>query len=921
MTGKRSFWLFLLLASMLTFNGCAYYNYIYNAKKNFDKGVKTKSAATVPQGAGRADFDKVIDGCATMLEFFPDSRWVPDALLLIGKAYYETDQFSKAERKFVELETNYPNHPLVSEAHLQKARCWLALKRTREGRNLLASLQSNPDPAVNYSAKLILAEGLLADSLFGEALEQFNSLKGKAPDKILETRNTEKRLECLLRIDKKLDAIDAIGDLLKMKESRVKQHELFMKRASLWSQTGQQKTAIADLVKLEKNSDFRVQRNRTRAELSIAYFTDGDTTKALEIWDDLLSTDKIHGEETSIAGLYRGKLIYFSGGIDSLYKADFERSKRDRPGSIYAQQADSLLQRISWLKTIETKKSTALTQINFLNDLLVGNPVPDSIQHRYLVRANGRPTSVADTSHRSESDKLDKSQVEDSQSKPDQPKEKDKETEKNGDDQKLTLHKSIAPDPIKKVGDAAKAVPEKIASTTTTKEASAISSKGKLSKESAESSKVDAIHDEVKSESPDQSISAQPPETVERSERPIEADMKVAEASKPEVEPIDSTKTLTKIQDELTKSDFEDSLNIKALGRPDSTSRDSTSIADSLADVAVPLDTAAIKLALVDQIKQLIKVYDEIKDDCFKRKDTTNALKMYPTIMLLASGKILSAYRMEYGMQLLARGDTTRARSLYTAVAADTANLTIANAARKELQLALLPIPVDSLKERFRTAEMLVDLLVDTTAALDVYQSIAENDSGDIGSRATAAIAILQTRRLGIDSVAKLYENMFKKSRVQSSTRYAQMMITAIQDKKRQDSIAAHVDTTKALIDSTNRSDSLSIGKDSSKVVPDSLKLNLPDSLRNLIGGDSLLQLRKIKLEVPDSTKQNLADTLKKAIETEPIIPKTLVTPRRSAKNDTLRTPAQVIKPDSVGSVAKPDTTIKPSDTTKTKKE
>src|SRR5690606_19075765 len=107
-------------------NFTAYYNTFYNAKREFSREEEQLLRAERPverdryltlfiepepqSGAGRSGgFAKAIEKGADLLRDHPESKWVDDALLLIGKAYFYQGNFSGAEQKFretIELDEN-----------------------------------------------------------------------------------------------------------------------------------------------------------------------------------------------------------------------------------------------------------------------------------------------------------------------------------------------------------------------------------------------------------------------------------------------------------------------------------------------------------------------------------------------------------------------------------------------------------------------------------------------------------------------------------------------------------------------------------------------------------------------------------------------------------------------------------------------
>lgn len=140
-------------------NFSAYYNTYYNAERALEEGIRAFEARVdeqpIDQGVflsmfGRSEqastqrqpFEDAVLKSSELLRKFPDSKWVDDAILIIGKAWFFTLNFVGAEQKFNEIFT------LESPLH-DEARFWLA-------RTLIAS--SAYDDAFNHLQASLSAE-------------------------------------------------------------------------------------------------------------------------------------------------------------------------------------------------------------------------------------------------------------------------------------------------------------------------------------------------------------------------------------------------------------------------------------------------------------------------------------------------------------------------------------------------------------------------------------------------------------------------------------------------------------------------------------------------------------------------------------------------------------------------------------------
>jgi outer membrane protein OmpA-like peptidoglycan-associated protein/TolA-binding protein len=117
----------LLAAVVLLGGGCAYYNTFYNARASYREGLNLKAQNQNTQA--KAKFDKAIEKSALVIKQWPKSRWVDDALFLVGASYYQEGQYAKAVRHFDQLSLAFPNSGFVPEGELYRGLALLADKQ------------------------------------------------------------------------------------------------------------------------------------------------------------------------------------------------------------------------------------------------------------------------------------------------------------------------------------------------------------------------------------------------------------------------------------------------------------------------------------------------------------------------------------------------------------------------------------------------------------------------------------------------------------------------------------------------------------------------------------------------------------------------------------------------------------------------
>ena len=164
-------------------NSVAYFNTYYNASRLYDEAVleietteKSQRSKELPpqkeiSPAARQKLTTVIEKCSKLLLYHPDSKWIEDALLLIGKSYYYQGEYSKAQRKFAELIAEFQNSKKIFEARL-----WLgkSFRRNNESEQAIRELRAVADAALAESENPTAAEALLS---LGDIYSERNSFE------------------------------------------------------------------------------------------------------------------------------------------------------------------------------------------------------------------------------------------------------------------------------------------------------------------------------------------------------------------------------------------------------------------------------------------------------------------------------------------------------------------------------------------------------------------------------------------------------------------------------------------------------------------------------------------------------------------------------------------------------------------------
>ncbi len=283
-------------------NFTAYYNTFYNARKSFDRGVEALERGdepinqdvflaiyAVPTRAGsRQHFDDAIRKSADVIRDHAGSRWVDDAVLLIGKSYFYQQNFVSAAQKFREA--------IALQTELEdEARFWLGYALTANGslaeaRDALAEALDRDDrdrgwePALN----MLLGDVLVRLGEWDAAVAVIREGAGATRD-----RQAQARARFVLgQIEEKRGAFEPARDAYASVGRLAAPFELgFAARLNelrLSARIGGIQDALGELRRLERDDKYRDRRAPiayTRARL---LHEAGDARAARDAYRDLL---------------------------------------------------------------------------------------------------------------------------------------------------------------------------------------------------------------------------------------------------------------------------------------------------------------------------------------------------------------------------------------------------------------------------------------------------------------------------------------------------------------------------------------------------------------------------------------------------------------------------------------------------------
>ena len=169
---KKTFIMLAILVILTLLGSCAYYNTFYNAKELFEqassKDLESNGRAS---RAAQQEFNEVIKKCTSLLEYYPNSKYVDDAIYIMALSFYKkggstTQVFEQCDK----LIQYFPNSEFYTDAIILKAQTHRDLSRLDEAYSLLEEQILNPrDPKDEAKVLLKMADFYTEDKEYEKA--------------------------------------------------------------------------------------------------------------------------------------------------------------------------------------------------------------------------------------------------------------------------------------------------------------------------------------------------------------------------------------------------------------------------------------------------------------------------------------------------------------------------------------------------------------------------------------------------------------------------------------------------------------------------------------------------------------------------------------------------------------------------------
>jgi TolA-binding protein len=168
----------VVAAAVLLLGGCAYFNTFYNAKAEFRRGEEERKVG----GTGDAAYQKSIEKCQLLLRYYSKSKYVDDALFLMGMARFHRQEYVQSRAAFEDLFERFPK-----SEYIERARYWNGYAALRQGDTGAAAqafdrlAKEFPESKLNIEAVFRQAEAQLDARDYDRAREELRAFMAAHP--------------------------------------------------------------------------------------------------------------------------------------------------------------------------------------------------------------------------------------------------------------------------------------------------------------------------------------------------------------------------------------------------------------------------------------------------------------------------------------------------------------------------------------------------------------------------------------------------------------------------------------------------------------------------------------------------------------------------------------------------------------------
>jgi TolA-binding protein len=335
---------------LFLFLGCAYYNTFYNAKKFYRDGEKErvkrertqvvelspeeeaeqkKSGLTSRTPVERAsttelqNYQKAIEKASKVLEYYPKSKYVDDALFLLGECFFYRREFKKALRKFEEISQLYPNSPLISQSRLFMAKTYLGMEQYDDAERRFRELaeEKKIENNIRDEASYELAGLYFEKDNYELAAQNYETTAKESDNKLFRALSLYRLGVCWINLKKYEDAANVFKEAVKSSPNDDFKAQASFKLGEAQSLKGDYKSAIKTFSDLLSKETDEKRLPRVKLQLANNMNQNGDLKDAVKWYNNII---ELHKRTDASARSY-----FALAEIDEFVNVDYKKAKEN----------------------------------------------------------------------------------------------------------------------------------------------------------------------------------------------------------------------------------------------------------------------------------------------------------------------------------------------------------------------------------------------------------------------------------------------------------------------------------------------------------------------------------------------------------------------------------------------------------------
>lgn len=349
-------------------SGCAYYNTFFNAKKYFNEAEKErkkrleqeekryktqgKDQKRNPNRISSGEMKKYnesIKKASKVLELYPNSKYVDDALFLLGKCFFRKLEYQKAQRKFLELMQNFPDSKFVLEARLWLAKTYIELKNYDIAEKTLQELiNSNVKSKITDEARFLLGGLFKHKNDYIRAISEYETAAKRAKDKAIRAQAYYELGESYYQMKNYEKAIESFKKAKKYSPDEKFDFKTMFQAGLTYEKIEKYDEAIKIFTRLLGDVANEENWPACRLEIAHCYRLGRDFEEAKAWYQDLIER---HPKtiEASDAYYYLGKIYLDVEGEYEFAKENFDKAPTENPRGPKANEARAMSKSIQRL--------------------------------------------------------------------------------------------------------------------------------------------------------------------------------------------------------------------------------------------------------------------------------------------------------------------------------------------------------------------------------------------------------------------------------------------------------------------------------------------------------------------------------------------------------------------------------------------